>query len=157
MSVTYKKMSLFDSPAESAICHACNALGVWGSGIAKEFKERCPNTYKQYNRYCTQNDKNPVGTVIVGFENDFIIGNMITSYGYGKDVDPPDEILKNTEKALHEFFEYLEEQNVKRVYCNKFNSGFFKVPWEETEKLLETASKAFGISVIVCDPHLGQA
>ena len=154
--IQYKRMSLFDSPAESAIMHAVNALGVWGAGIAKEFKERFPNTYKQYNRYCTQNEKNPVGTTLVGFENDFIIGNLITSYGYGKDVDPPDEILKNTEKALHEFFEYLEQQHVKNVYCNKFNSGLFKVPWEDTEKLLEHMSKSFGINVIVCDPQLGK-
>lgn len=157
--ITIKRMSLFDAPAESAICHACNALGVWGSGIAKEFKERFPNIYiyiyKQYNRYCTTEERNPVGTVIVGFENDFIVGNLITSYGYGKDVDPPEEILKNTEKALHEFFEYLEEQHVKNVYCNKFNSGLFKVPWEDTEKLLETVSKAYGINVVVCVPDLG--
>jgi len=155
--IQYKRMSLFDSPAESVIFHSCNALGVWGAGIAKEFKERFPNTYKQYNRYCTQNEKNPVGTTLVGFENDFIIGNLITSYGYGKDVDPPDEILKNTEKALHEFFEYLEQQHVNNVYCNKFNSGLFKVPWEDTEKLLEKMSKSFGINVIVCVPDLGNA
>lgn len=152
-----KQMSLFDAPAESAIMHAANALGVWGAGIAKEFKERFPNTYKQYNRYCTTEERNPVGTVIVGYENDFVVGNLITSYCYGKDVDPPDEILKNTYNALNEFFEYLEEQHIKTVYCNKFNSGLFKVPWEDTEKLLEQMSKAYGISVIVCDPNLGQA
>ena len=48
--IQYKRMSLFDAPTESAIFHSCNALGIWGAGIAKEFKERFPNTYKQYNK-----------------------------------------------------------------------------------------------------------
>jgi ADP-ribose 1''-phosphate phosphatase len=152
--ITYKKMSLFDAPAESAIMHDCNALGIWASGIAKDFNQRFPKTFKEYNRYCTQNEQNPVGTVIVGFENDFVVGNLITSYGYGKEVDPPEEILKNTEKALHEFFEYLEEEHITKVYCNKFNSGLFKVPWEDTEKLLEKAGKAFGVRIIVCVPDM---
>ncbi|KAK4904538.1 ADP-ribose 1''-phosphate phosphatase, partial [Elasticomyces elasticus] len=32
--------SLFDSPDGSALIHACNCMGVWGSGIANDFRER---------------------------------------------------------------------------------------------------------------------
>ena len=55
--IQYKKMSLFDAPENSIITHACNAQGVWGSGIAKEFKKRYSNAFEVYYEHCNTNQE----------------------------------------------------------------------------------------------------
>lgn len=52
MEIKYIKGSLFDAPEGYILTHACNAQGVWGSGIAKEFKKRKPLAFKNYNLFC---------------------------------------------------------------------------------------------------------
>lgn len=141
-------MSLFESPEGSVIGHACNAQGVWGSGIAKEFKLRFPEVFKKYNEYCKNDSK--VGTTLIIEDLNYKIVNMITSENYGNLVDKPETILENTKKCLNELKHYVKEHNIKTVYSNKFNSGLFKVPWEKTEQLILQFTKDTNCNWIVC-------
>ncbi|KAJ5901529.1 hypothetical protein N7495_002057 [Penicillium taxi] len=50
--------NLFDAPEGSALIHACNSRGIWGSGIAKEFKERYPTAYGIYRNHCLGHIRN---------------------------------------------------------------------------------------------------
>ncbi|KAJ5207616.1 hypothetical protein N7449_001995 [Penicillium cf. viridicatum] len=43
---------LFDAPNGAALIHACNCQGVWGAGIAREFRERYPAAYEIYRNHC---------------------------------------------------------------------------------------------------------
>lgn len=154
-SLTYKKMSLFDSPDGVILVHSCNAQGVWGSGIAREFKERFPESFKQYNEYCTSRESG--SKIILGTgmycrrENSKYVGCLITSCNYDKNVDTPDEILVNTTLALYNL---MDKYPFQVFYSNKFNSGLFNVPWEETEKILKVMVNKFDVEWIVCDPNL---
>lgn len=86
------------------------------------------------------------------------VASLITSYHYGRQVDPPDEILAHTAKALESYetqIRLIKEQNrrsnldpVGDVWAVKFNSGLFKVPWEQTKAIIE-ASK---IKMMVLEP-----
>ena len=49
--VEYVKGNLFDEPQE-IIVHGCNARGVMGAGFAKDLKEKYPENYKEYRKYC---------------------------------------------------------------------------------------------------------
>lgn len=134
--LVYKKGSLFDAPKGSILVHACNAQGVWGSGIAKEFKERFPKSFEEYNRFCDiLEPKYANGRgFICSKENSYNVGCLITSENYGSLVDSPDIILYNTASALEDLF---INNNFKEYHSNKFNSGLFNVPWEDTEALLK--------------------
>lgn len=147
--IIYKKMSLFDAPEGSILVHGCNAKGVWGSGIAKEFKLRFPNSFLQYHNHCKDNG---VGTFFLTEpENTYKVGCLITSNNYGNSVDSKEKILENTKKALNDMI----KPGISAIYySNKFNSGLFKVPWEETEKLLESFTKKLDIDWVICDPYL---
>lgn len=151
MSLVYKKMNLLDAPKGSVLVHACNAKGVWGSGIAKEMKKRFPEAYKDYKHFCNM-IWYPVGRYYMSDENDKCIVSLITSEGYGDSVDSPNEILVNTSVALHDLAaHHFAYNNTMTVYSNKFNSGLFKVPWEETEKIIKVFVDKYNLDWVVCE------
>lgn len=133
------KGSLFDAPVGSILVHACNARGVWGTGIAVEFKKRFPESFDFYHEFCMEEGNKLLGvTILCPEENGYFVGCLITSDGYGKFKDSPEDILKNTRLALPCVLD-----TVLPIHSNKFNSGLFAVPWNDTEKvLLETMDKA---------------
>lgn len=152
MSLTYKKMNLFDAPKDVVLCHAGNSKGIWGSGIAAEFKKRFPLAYKNYNEQCI------VYPMIAEFdftiENNYKIATLITSKDYGYKKDSIEEILINTTIALNELCRYLQDNDDSIVYSNKFNSGLFNVPWEKTEAILKVFIKRYHLNWVICDPNL---
>lgn len=161
--VTYQKMSLFDAPHGSIIVHACNSQGVWGSGIAKPFKEKYPKSFREYHEFCKMSNDEPRGSACgqAGLSSSYdgephTVGWLITSHNYGQLKDSPEVIKVYTTLALHNFCKLVVERNYLStskidVYSNKFNSGLFSVPWEDTELILNTVLKSFPkINWIVC-------
>lgn len=141
--IKYKKGSLFDAPKETILVHACNSKGVWGSGIAAEFKKRYPAEFLRYERLCKYGE-NILGTGPI-YSN---VGCLITSSGFGNSLDTKDEILVHTTLALNN----LCERGPGPIASNKFNSGLFKVPWEETEKILNVFVKKYNLDWTVYEP-----
>lgn len=151
MSLIYKKMDLFDAPKGSILVHAVNAQGVWGSGIAKEFKEKFPKAFLSYEK----ESKNYGMMAEFDFcvDNEQAIGSLFTSKNYGLRVDSPDEILVNTTLVLNGFTQYLDDNAYEdiSIYSNKFNSGLFNVPWEKTEAILKVFVKRYNLNWTVCE------
>jgi len=145
MSVKYLKGSLFDAPEGSLLVHACNTQGVWGSGIAREFKNRYPKSFEQYNGYCTldgsRHDIRGEFQYISMIDEDHSVGCLFTSGGFGSNVDDVETILIHTvlavDQAMIDALKYSGEPTIK-IYSNKFNSGLFGVPWYRTEKIINT-------------------
>lgn len=134
--IHYINDSLFASPNNRLLIHSCNAQGVWGSGIAKQFKELYPLEYGIYNYYCeTTHLSKLLGSCLIVNK----VGCLITSSGYGYNVDIPATILFNTKKALAD----LISKTTMEISMPKINSGLFKVPWEETESILKTFNREF--------------
>lgn len=161
--ITHKTMSLFDAPQESVIVHACNSQGVWGSGIAKPFKEKYPHSFTDYNRFCLlANEERGTACGRAGLSSfhesePHWVGWIVTSHNYASQKDPVELIKINTTLALMELCKKIymghssEEYPSIDVYSNKFNSGLFAVPWEDSELILKTVLKDFKrINWIVC-------
>lgn len=162
--ITHRNMSLFDAPKESTIIHACNSQGVWGSGIAKTFKEKYPHSYADYNKFCISYNRErgtACGLASLSTFHDsepHWVGWIVTSHNYGNLKDSPDLIKIYTTMALEELCKKIYMAHPKEqwpsidVYSNKFNSGLFSVPWEESELILDTILKDFKrINWIVCE------
>lgn len=164
--IVHKTMNLFDAPVDSIIVHACNSQGVWGSGIAKAFKERYPYSFVEYEAYCDMWNKER-GTAtgkgamsMAHVDEPHWVGWIVTSHSYASQKDPVELIKINTTIALRELCEAVYKAHPKSefssidVYSNKFNSGLFSVPWEDSELILNTVLKDFKrINWIVCDPE----
>jgi ADP-ribose 1''-phosphate phosphatase len=162
MSISYKKMSLFDAPEGEIIVHACNSQGVWGSGIAKPFKENYPKSFLDYHHFCkTETAKRGSATGLAGLSGldraeKHWVGWIVTSHDYGPNKDSVEQIKINTTLALMSLCKQLYDAHPSTetidVYSNKFNSGLFAVPWEASELILETVLKRYSrINWIVCD------
>lgn len=159
--IKYEAMSLFDAPKGSIIIHACNAQGVWGSGIAKEFKERYPLAYGIYQDHCKQMMPLGYGHIHENKKEEHNVGWIITSENFGDRKDKPVSILANTALALNCICEDIETTRVLNglvditVYSNKFNSGLFNVPWSDSVVVLEQVLKRYSrINWVICDPSL---
>lgn len=126
-------MNLFDAPRGSVLIHACNCRGVWGSGVAREMKKRFLSAYHAYQSACLQAGN--LGNAFLWDDNEYRIGCLMTSDGYGVDVDDPDHIVAATDASLWKLFPLLGHST--EVFSPKFNSGLFRVPWERTEEILK--------------------
>ncbi|KAJ5312003.1 hypothetical protein PENANT_c022G06098 [Penicillium antarcticum] len=56
--VTEISRDIFTAPDGSALIHACNCKGVWGAGIASEFRDQYPAAYEIYRSHCQQHAEN---------------------------------------------------------------------------------------------------
>ena len=133
-------------PTYTVLVHAVNSQGVWGSGIAKKFKELYPHSFQEYNAVCTLRQNH--NFYETAKENSRKVGCLFTSKNYGNLKDSKDVILYNTVLALEELGSL---DNGGHYYSNKFNSGLFGVPWEETEKILAVAVQKFNLDWTVCE------
>ena len=122
---------------ESVLVHACNSRGVWGAGIAYQFKKRFPEAYRMYSHWCKVHHYNVVGKCLVVADHGCVIGNLITSHGYGIYKDNEDKILTATYKSICDLLQQLPVYKV--IVSPKINSGLFGVPWERTEALIKEA------------------
>ena len=78
------------------------------------------------------------------------IACLFTSHGYGKNVSPPDVILRNTELAVSDLARQIEAVRaegsvgeegriISECWAVRINCGFFGVPWERTKEVLQRA------------------
>lgn len=130
--IEYRTGSLFDAPPGALLVHACNSQGVWGSGIALEFKKRFPEAYKYYKTVCDESrHDNLVGHIVLPGDS---VACLITSWGYGQNVSPPHMILQATETAFRQLLRSVTP--TEEIHMPMINSGLFRVPWEQTECIL---------------------
>jgi len=133
-NIKYVKGNLFDlAPKGAYLAHACNCQGVWGSGIAVEFRKRFPKAYKQYVNICKEwSPEHNIGDYLI-LSDEVVV--LFTSKDYGQNKCHKDEILYNTESSLSNIVE--NETSKITLHIPKINSGLFGVPWEETEAILK--------------------
>lgn len=142
MTIEYRKGNMFDNvPEKTLLVHACNSQGVWGSGVAREFKEKYPRAYSDYQGYCIKMTELGMqaslsGSCLIVEDHNQLIACLFTSQYYGDKKSPPPTILANTAKALDDLFErpHIEYDE---IHSPKINSGLFNVLWEDTEKIIE--------------------
>lgn len=140
--IIYHTSSFFDAPKDVFLVHSCNAEGVWGSGIAKQFKNLHPKSFLQYKNYCDRNDK-----IIWPWNCLITTENVVcffTSVSYGNNVDSPQTILRNTENALRNFLPIAKAID-RPIHSNKFNSGLFGVEWSSTETLIREGIEVYDL------------
>lgn len=130
MGIVYHKGDLFElAPKDAYLAHACNCQATWGSGIALQFKEKFPDAFEEYKDLCSRFAPEVIEGMSYVCVNNVVV--LLTSINYGSKVSEPKVILNNTKNALDSL-----DKKVTEIWMPKINSGLFKVPWEDTEKIL---------------------
>lgn len=148
-----------DAVSTTFFAHGCNCLGTWGAGVALELKELFPKAFEADRQSCRENPNriNLPGTCLLiphdassALAPQVSMACLRTSLGFGRPnprtnnpgLDGKDLVIKQTRSALRDLRAQLEDMGQERqkeivIWSPKFNSGAFKVPWEETEGLIE--------------------
>ena len=136
--IKYIKGDLLKAPQDRMLLHACNCAGNWGKGVALQIAKAYPLAYQMHK----QNAPFSPGDVqIIKIATHSAIICLFTSKGYGRYVDSPSVILRNTKESLIALAEGLSDETAI-VASPKINAGLFNVPWEDTEALINSFLKA---------------
>lgn len=123
ITLTYEKASLFDSPPSTVLCHATNAQGTWGAGIAAAFKKNYPAAFKIYAAHCAKWDSSSLlGTTFLippqrksptksEREAEHWIGCLFTSEKKGKGKGSKESILAATGEAIEDLLRKVKAVN----------------------------------------------
>lgn len=143
--IEYVKGDLF-AEHHPFIAHGCNAQGVMGSGIAKIIREKWPECYKSYKKYCESNSADSMlGTVYVYTWNTTIF-NCITQLNYGKDgkkyvsYDAIDKCFENIGSNPFLFVKYY-------LAMPKIGAGLGGGNWEVIEAIIKHRLKDIKVKV----------
>lgn len=132
--IVHRNGDLFHAPRGSYLVHACNCMGRWESGIAKQFAERFPDAYYIYQKFCKDNNPQP-GSIKIIVDPEYYIVCLLTSQSDKKMIDPSRLIVEATGRCVSKLKMFIDRD--KYVASPKINAGEFKVPWEETEAVIK--------------------
>lgn len=141
LSIEYKKGSVLSELNDKDFyIQANNALGNWGAGVAVDFKKHFPKTYEAHRAV-----NNKVGMGYYLTDDGYNVGCLITSHKFGRYKDGREDIIINTYTALINFYRQLvkNDRQYATIHAPKFNSGYFDVPWEYTEKIIREVDNLF--------------
>jgi ADP-ribose 1''-phosphate phosphatase len=166
ITLTHHHASLFAAPQNTLLCHATNAQGTWGAGIAAAFKKSYPAACKMYATHCAKWPTSALlgTTFLIPPQKDSFskaereaqhwIGCLFTSEKKGKGKGSKESILEATGDAVRDLVRKVRDVNedaaangtrggrsrhgaIASVRMCKINSGLFGVPWEATSAVVE--------------------
>lgn len=121
--IVYKTGDLFTSEAD-AFAHGCNTLGKMGAGIAKEFKARYFDMFKEYRKLCGDGSFNVGEGYIYKTTDNKYIFNLATQGSFaGATTD-------NISACFIWMKNKLESLNVTRLAMPRIGCGLGGLNWD---------------------------
>ncbi len=164
MPVVYiQNKSIFDSDAD-VLVNSTNVKGVMGAGIAREFKRRFPEMFKDYKKACRKGDtrilakfevdlrdyKNPKLIICNIYDwkphvwverkngKDFIILNFPTKIYW--DLPSDYKIIEAGLKWIRNNLSFLSEKlgrKIKKIAIPQIGAGYGGLEWNTVKNLIE--------------------
>ena len=130
------KGNLLEAP-ENILVHQTNCMGVMGSGIAKQVKEKYPEVLNGYYNYCKTNTvENILGTALICEADDGkLIANVFGQVNYGTDKIYTDyEALR---KGLEEVKVFADQHFLSVALPYNIGCGRAGGDWNIVSKIIE--------------------
>lgn len=147
MEIVYKTGNLLDAQTD-VIAHQVNCQGVMGSGVAKYIREKWPNVFEEYKKYCDDIYSHQVfgSCLLVDINNEQCVANLFGQFRYGRD----GKRYTNYE-ALYKSLERLVAQmidNKKSVaFPYKMSSDRGGADWNVVLAMIESVFKDTDITI----------
>ena len=113
---------IFNSDCEYLV-NPVNTVGVMGKGLALSFKNKFPNNFEKYKKYCQSGDLT-VGKLLITFENNKKIINFPTKIHW-KD----NSKMKFIEDGLEKLKFAIKKRNIKSIAMPKIGCGLGGLDW----------------------------
>jgi O-acetyl-ADP-ribose deacetylase (regulator of RNase III) len=133
---------------EDIIAHQCNCQGIMGAGLAKQIRNKYPEVYESYKRYCNNTiDKSTLlgCTQFVNCFNGKCVANLFGQYGYGRDTQYTDYdalefcLKKVNNKAIQ------HKQSVALPYG--LGCGLAGGDWNIVYRIIEEVFKDYDVTI----------
>lgn len=120
---------------EDIIVHQTNCQGVMGHGIALQVRQKYPEVFELYRRYCVKNSsENILGTSLICKTNDNkYIANLFGQLYYGEGLQTD---YARFEKALLEVRSFAIENNLSIALPYKIGCGLANGNWEIVSNII---------------------
>lgn len=149
MTITEKKMNLFDIPLPYAYCHCISADIAMGKGIALQFRSMGVKQYildhhlqRPYtNNWMAETDGYCIATNI----NDRMIYNLVTKNRYYQK-----PTLSTLENALQDMKNQMLRDGINQLAMPRIGCGLDKLKWINVAKILQDIFGDTEIEIIVC-------
>jgi O-acetyl-ADP-ribose deacetylase (regulator of RNase III) len=142
--LVYLRTDLFSSPAQTLV-NTVNTIGVMGKGVAKTFKERYPELFREYREYCDRGELQ-IGTLMLWRGQDKWVLNFPTKTTWRQ----PSKI-DYIEAGLRRFVETYEELGITSISFPPLGCGNGNLDWGEVKPLMERYLKRVHIPVYIHD------
>lgn len=147
--IHYKQGNLFDDDAE-AFVNAVNIVGVMGAGIARQFKQRYPEMFEQYEVDC-EAGKVQLGKMHVferAEENPRYVINFPT-LRHWKDLSK----LSDIKDGLDDLVEVVQQHQIQSIAIPPLGCGVGGLKWDDVRKLIEQAFTDIDVHVHLYEPQ----
>lgn len=121
------------------ILHQVNCMGVMGSGVAKQVKNRYPKAFEMYKEACDRRRDAPekllgyAQAVLVEEEPAKYVGNLFAQFRYGRDRRHTDyDSLENCFRAANIIFKGLRVAIPYKIGCDRGGGD-----WSVVSSLIE--------------------
>lgn len=159
-----KEGSVFDAETE-VIAHQVNCMGVMGAGLAKQVKDRYPEVFQTYKKYCNKSNllenenmlemyrrKNVLGTcLLVKTSDGKYIANCFGQYNYGrKFIFTEDKAFESSVKSMITQMKKLNLSSVAIPY--KMGAGLANGSWFTNYMIIKESFESMypTATVVIC-------
>ncbi len=136
MTIQYVSGDLFaNCDNVKAFAHGCNCQGAMGTGIAKSFRQKYPDMYKEYRRRCkTQPREFDLGDSFLWKADDQPwVFNLGTQEHYWHCRASYEAI----ERALKSMKRQANEQDIHSIAMPLIGAGYEGLPWNRVRSIIE--------------------
>lgn len=140
--LSYVTSNLFESPAQTLV-NTVNTVGVMGKGIAAEFKQRYPEMFERYAKYCKD------GSLDIGKLHLYRTPNkLVLNFPTKKHWRNPSK-LEYIEAGLRKFVDTYAAHGIVSVSFPQLGCGNGGLPWEKVQPLMEQYLSRLPIPVYI--------
>jgi O-acetyl-ADP-ribose deacetylase (regulator of RNase III) len=145
--LAYLQTDLFASPAQTLV-NPVNTEGVMGKGIAKLFKERYPEMFREYQRLCDGGELR-TGTLMLWRGPDRWVLNFPTKTNWRLP-----STLAYVQAGLEKLVASYEALGITSISFPPLGCGNGNLDWEEVKPLMESYLKDLPIQVYVHERYV---
>lgn len=141
--------NILDAP-EDVIAHQTNCMGVMGSGLAKQIREKYPKVFEEYQSYINKYKFVTLGSFqIINVGNNKYIANLFGQYGYGRNKQYTD--YKALEEALFSLKVCCKENNKSVALPYNLGCGLAGGNWDIVYKIIEEVFSDYDVTIYKLD------
>jgi len=139
--------NLFESGAQTLV-NTVNCVGVMGKGIAREFKKRYPDMFRDYTARCD------AGEVRVGVPYLYsdLLGTSIVNFPTKEHWRSPSRV-QDIERGLDAFLEHYKDWQIRSVAFPPLGCGNGGLDWKVVGPMIYRKLSALEIPVTIYAPY----